>query len=487
MKKILTYTLSFAMLVNVSFAQDEFDVLRYSTIGHYGDARYNAMGGSFGALGANLSALSVNPAGLGVYKSSDISFSPAFHYNYSESNKDGNLVTDGKLNFHFSSLGLAGNFEGNGDWEVLNVAIGYNRLSNYNTSISIKSSTNNSFLDTYTSELNSGNGTPEEDISIDFPFASNLAYQTYLVNPLVLDSLKYDHVFVNSNNMSQLTSYETRGGAGEMYLAFGSNYSNKLYIGGLLGIPTVRYVYDKNYTETADPSDTLTDFQSFSVHDYIKTSGTGINLKLGMIYKVNDWFRVGAAFHTPTFYSLTDEWYTTISSEDKLGEVLTEDSPLGNFNYFVTTPYRFISSAAVVVGMHGVINADYEIVDYATARIKGDQSFGVVDFSSENERIRNNFKLTHNLKIGTEWRIDPFRVRAGYRFEGAPINNSVSGNSNASTYTFGIGIKQDEYYFDMAYSLNARQSEAAIVSEEKDLALVNMKNHYVVMTLGFRL
>ena len=155
MKRVVTYIFAFTVLANVSFAQNEFDVLRYSTLDHHGDARFNAMGGSFGALGANLSALSINPGGLGVYKSSDFSFTPAFHYNYSESNKDRNSVTDGKLNFHVSNIGFAGNFAGSGDWKSVNIAIGYNRLSNYNTSISIKSNTSNSLLDTYVSNLNS--------------------------------------------------------------------------------------------------------------------------------------------------------------------------------------------------------------------------------------------------------------------------------------------------------------------------------------------
>ena len=48
-----------------------FYILRYSNLEYYGDARFNSMGGSFGALGANMSSLSINPGGLGVYKSSD--------------------------------------------------------------------------------------------------------------------------------------------------------------------------------------------------------------------------------------------------------------------------------------------------------------------------------------------------------------------------------------------------------------------------------
>jgi len=244
------------------------------------------MGGSFGALGANMSALSINPAGLGVYKSSDFAFTPAFNYNYTESNKDGFIVNDGKLNFHFSNIGLVGSFDGNNDWENVNFAFGYNRISNFNNAISIKSSTDSSFLNTYTNELNVNGGTLSSDIPNNFPYSSNLAYQNYLVNPLTTDSMQYDNVYSNSKNITQTTTYETRGGTGEMYFAVGGNYSNKLYIGGLLGIPIVRYVYDRNYTETADPTDTLTNFKSFTVHDYVRTSGAGVNFKLGLIYQI---------------------------------------------------------------------------------------------------------------------------------------------------------------------------------------------------------
>ena len=48
-------------------AQTDADLLRYSMLNPVGTARYNAMGGAFGALGANFTALSTNPAGIGFY------------------------------------------------------------------------------------------------------------------------------------------------------------------------------------------------------------------------------------------------------------------------------------------------------------------------------------------------------------------------------------------------------------------------------------
>ena len=96
MKRFSLLLISITMFVSFTKAQNEFDALRYSTLDYYGEARFNAMGGSFGALGANMSALSINPGGLGVYNSSDFSFSTSFHNNYTESNYKGNRITDGK-------------------------------------------------------------------------------------------------------------------------------------------------------------------------------------------------------------------------------------------------------------------------------------------------------------------------------------------------------------------------------------------------------
>jgi hypothetical protein len=490
MKRLLILLVLGLTLISLK-AQNEFDALRYSTLEFYGDARFNAMGGSFGALGANMSAISVNPGGLGVYKSSDFSFTPAFHYNYSESKYDGNIINDGKLNFHFSNVGLVGNFKTSGDWESVSLAMGYNRTSNYNSSITVKGTTDSSALNGYVNELNAGVGTFETDISSFFPFSSNLAYQTYLVNPLLLDSTHYDHVFANSKNITQLTTYETRGGSGEMYFALGGNYSDKLYLGASLGIPTVRYTYDRNYTETSEKSDTLTDFNYYSVHDYVKTTGAGVNFKLGLIYKAVDWFRIGAAFHTPTIYSLRDDYDVTINAERRDGTTYSEKSPYGSFSYFVSTPLRFITSGSVIMGNHGVINVDYEIIDYASARLSNDTydyNTGTTssDFTVENRNIRENFTTAQNIRIGTEWRLDPFRFRAGYRYQGNSISSKFNADNSASIYSVGVGIKEDDYYFDMAYAFKTYNSQTIVIEEQNEFAPTALTDHYITFTLGFR-
>jgi len=61
------------------FAQNQVDALRYSNLMFGGSARYVALGGAFGAVGADFTTLSVNPAGIGLYKTSEMSFSPSMY------------------------------------------------------------------------------------------------------------------------------------------------------------------------------------------------------------------------------------------------------------------------------------------------------------------------------------------------------------------------------------------------------------------------
>lgn len=479
---------TFCLGLNETKAQNEFDVLRYSSQDYYGDARFNSMGGSFGALGANMSSISINPGGIGVYKSSDLSFTPSFNYNFSTSKIDGNTIDDGSLNFHFSNIGLVVNFEGSGNWESSSFALGYNRTNNFNSNVAVKSNTNKSVLSDFTSELNSNGGTFDGDIEFNYPFSSNLPYQTYLVNPIVGDSLQYDHVFKGVNNLDQFSTYETRGGAGELFFAFGGNYNDKLFLGASMGIPTVRYVYEKFYSETVEETDTMSDFKSFRIHDYVKTSGAGFNFKIGAIYKVSDYIRLGLAFHTPTLYAFKDDYNSSIRSEMKDGTVYDFNSPYGTYNYLITTPYRLVNSLAFVIGSKGVVNVDYEYIDYSLGRLRHDKTLeqNGYDFSVENDNVRNNFTSTQNIRVGTEWRIDPFRIRAGYRYYGNPLESGFSQNYSSNTYSVGAGIKSDGYYFDVGYSLRKHSQSVAVIESQDDYASTDFINHNFSFTLGFR-
>jgi hypothetical protein len=70
---LLTIAIFFPFLIQ---AQDLADALRYSNLTIQGTARAGAMGNAFGALGGDFTSASINPAGIGVYRTSEFTITP---------------------------------------------------------------------------------------------------------------------------------------------------------------------------------------------------------------------------------------------------------------------------------------------------------------------------------------------------------------------------------------------------------------------------
>ena len=70
MKKLYIGLMAFTMPLLAS-AQETFDALQMSQTELRGTSRFQSMAGAFGALGGDISTLNQNPAGVGVYRSSD--------------------------------------------------------------------------------------------------------------------------------------------------------------------------------------------------------------------------------------------------------------------------------------------------------------------------------------------------------------------------------------------------------------------------------
>ncbi|MFR8081338.1 MAG: hypothetical protein ACLU6Z_06525 [Odoribacter splanchnicus] len=79
MKKviILSVLLGFTF---ASQAQTFEDAVQFSRTQNWGTARSAGMAGAFGALGGDLSTLSSNPAGIGVFRKSEISITPSLNF-----------------------------------------------------------------------------------------------------------------------------------------------------------------------------------------------------------------------------------------------------------------------------------------------------------------------------------------------------------------------------------------------------------------------
>lgn len=431
-----------------SNAQTDVDALRYSGGSITGTARYSAMAGAFGALGGDFTTLSYNPAGIAIYRSSELTFTPSIYVGSNSSSFLGQTTKENKYNFNIGNFGLIFTNKISKDeispgWKSWNFGIGYNRLNNFHSrSFYEGNNISNSLLDNF---AENANGITPDNLD---PFFESLAYNTYLINP---DPLNYYTGVIPDGQENQRKTTETQGGIGETVFTFGGNYSNKLYFGGTFGFKNLRYVEYSNYEEL-DPDSLIPYFNRLNFQQNITTRGSGFDMKFGMIYRVNDLLRLGIAFETPTWYSMHDEYKNSMISYLDTGaaKFYTSESPDGSYDYDLTTPFKAMGSMAFVFGTHGLISADYEFTDFSEARFNTRGS----SFSDVNNYIRGKYSETHTVRIGTEWLYENISFRGGLSFVTSPLNEIYkieSSDFSKKSFSGGIGFRENNLFIDLGY------------------------------------
>ena len=486
MKKIFALIVPVMLLTDAVTAQNETDAFRYSYINHFGTARFNAMGGAFTALGGDFSSIALNPGALAVYRGSEIVFTPAFDLNSTDASVNGYSMNDSKLNVNISNFSYVGNFNAaSHDIISWDFAFGYTRLANFNNEYSIDiASSSPSLLQSYINDLNAGNGTYEGDIPDLYPFDINLAYQNYLINPLATDTMHYSHEMANATSINKYKNVTTRGGMGETFVGYGANLNDVLYFGATVGFPKIRYIEKSVYQESND--DTTVTVQSFTKNDYLKTTGSGINFKLGVIYRVVDWFRVGLALHSSSYFTMHDSWNSNMDAKFKDNSSYSYSSPAGLYDYNLRTPYRVEAGVGFIIAQNGALSVDYEYVDYTAAKFNpSSNSPDGYSFVEENKNIDLMFKPTHNVRAGFEWKFtEEIRMQLGYRWYDNPY--AFAKNPNQQIYSGGIGYKTDEFYINLGYFYQNQQQQALLHYGSEAVVNKYSTNHNLSISFGVR-
>jgi hypothetical protein len=478
-----------------AFTQTVSDVLRYSYLQPGGTARYLGAGGAFGALGAEFGAISQNPAGLAMFRSNELIVTPSLKFSRSEALLAGTgnaSFEDDKSAFGFDNFGMVFNTTlKNSDWKTFNVAIGLNRQNNYNQSIFYEGQSQGSIMNGFFADAQAAfnNGGNEENLD---PFGSGLAWNTnaiYLQN----DVLDYDFSATPNATLDRSQTLTTYGRMNEMILSFAGNYDEKLMVGATIGVPFVNYRLEGEYNES-DPGGGVDGnaqyFDNLTYTEYLRTEGVGINLKLGVTYKVSQALRIGGAFHTPTALRLTDTYSNTFAytyeDNNGLSSSPVENSPEGTFDYRLRTPWRAMASAAVLIKKYGFLSADVEWVDYGANRYNLNAQVP----STENERIERElnrdiqlaYQQAMNVRLGGELAVQKFRFRAGVNLNGKP----EEGKDGFSTgYSVGAGVRGNSFYLDLGYRRGTGQGSVTPYAGAA-VATTDVVSSDVLMTLGFK-
>jgi hypothetical protein len=483
MKKLLIVSCLW-ILTLPAHPQNASDALRYSRIFYGGTARFQGLGSAMGAVGADFSIASTNPAGLGLYKSFEMTISPSFRIGDTRSDYNGTTSSDNKVNFNLGDFGTVFPINMKKDDHsrgIMNLtfAIGVNRQNDYNNRVYINGLNNSSSMLTQFINTLNDQHVPASQIDNLYPFDIGPAYDANLI---FFDSLQNRFMCDAPNGgVYQKMSITSYGSVNEFVMSFAGNFSDKLYFGATLGIPYIRYFESSTYQEIK--SDTAIHYFRTLIYDQVlQTRGTGVNFKVGLIYRPANWVRIGAAIHTPTFYgNMHDSWSSAMSATfDDPTWNNTQYSPQGDYDYQLTTPFRAIGSVAFIVGPYGLISAEYEYVNYNQARFHDtNDSYGDV-----NQTIQDSYKAPLNLRFGTEWRIWNFRVRGGFGYYGSPYKNGLN-DGKCLQASGGFGYRGRNIFADIAYVWTQTKSDYYLYDPSLvNPASLNSQTYSAVFTFG---
>ncbi|MBS3808156.1 MAG: hypothetical protein KGY60_11680, partial [Bacteroidales bacterium] len=421
---VILFPFSFALSQQVEVES----AIRNSQNIYQGSARFMGMGGAFTALGGDISSISVNPAGVGVYTGMQFVLTPSFQTQdmSSTTTYGGSTFEEDALNYkvNLNNLGLMSsyNLKGSVGWKNINIGLGYNTLHNFDRKVEASHfNPDRSKLHEWVNNANRIDPYPPEP-ETELPAAYEyLAWQTYLINyqdtldtqeywSYVTDEMNYsDTAGTGMLGVNQRKTINNGGNLGEYFIAAGANYNNKLYVGLSIGIQRYKFTYKSTYSESED-NNQIPDFSSMSFIQHEDHSGTGYNFKVGAIYRPVDFVRIGAAFHSPTYFSnLEYGWYNQMTGNYDNGDNLTSQSEESTFSYKLTTPSKLVGGVAFKIANIGMISADYERLDYGNTQLIENQQD--VPFDYENDSIQSTYGVANNLRLGGELKLNSFYVR----------------------------------------------------------------------------
>lgn len=541
MKKIAYIVAAGALLLGLpANAQDIYKVESLAGEDLRGTARFVGMGGAMSSLGADISVMGTNPAGIGMYRSSDIAVSGSV--NVQPNAED--FYNIGKSRASFDQIGFVYAAQmGNSPLRFVNFGFNYHKRRNFKNFIGVDNFRTGGLSQTlemldraYVGEGWPSLGEVNPSISDGWLDLGNdrdrgwttpltcLGYDTQLLLPVYDEAsgelLGYEPCTADSYNYKRVQW----GGIQQYDFNMSFNWKDRVYGGLTFGVYNVDMHSFTDYGEMLiDPSTSLT--HEYYLNNEEALSGNGFDFKFGLIFRPFEYspFRFGIAVHTPTYYTLEQNAYLYMNSPFTNGDqnYTDADVSVGDYEYKIRTPWSFNISMATTVGNFLALDAEYEYRNYASSSI----SYNVYDYDywydaddvkdpALNNEISRFMKPVSTVKVGAEARLSPnLYLRLGYNYVSAPLEDDAYLNlftSSDSYYystntdyvnlgsinrvTCGLGYRGKHFYADVAYQYQAQQGDLytfhvpAEDSEQNRLsaATVDMNRHNVMFTLGYK-
>ena len=545
MKKVICICASrFLLSTFGALAPGEMDAYKFSQYDISGTARYMSMGGAFGALGGDISSMRTNPAGLGIYRSSEVLTTMSLSSVKAKTNWVGTKMDDSKTKFNFDNIAYVGYFPTGNDEGVIgwNVGFAYNREKSFDRQYRMGRGSGGYSLSDYIAAVTNRTGATGNQLNItdsNDPYQSQnwlsvMGYNIYMIDSK--DQSKGGNFFSQFGQYNNKGTWENwpvqtsdlyvreRGSIDKYDFSFATNISNKIFLGAGLAVTDITYRMNSSYDEDfgVATNSTQTKSDHLFMDNYSSVDGTGYGFNLGVIARPSDYLRVGVAYNSPTWYKLTN--YYSAESGTRIHDYFTDKN--GNktdldktthtddkvyTDYKMHSPDRWIFSVAGILGQTALISVDYELTNYKNMRLYNYAGDAMVD---DNSYIKSDFMSSGMLKAGAEIKFTPqFAFRLGGAWQSTSMKDdtknglveiATAGTRTAYTvdyhttyYTAGIGYRfTPNFYTDLACVYRMQKENAYAFSNifdnkgsvvvASDPAELKTNTFKVALTLGYK-
>lgn len=424
-------------------------------------ARSAGMGGAFTSLGADAATMSINPAGMAMYGSGEVSVSPGLRITGRTADYSGpggsitNKRNDTKANVGSFSIVYAG--------ENFALGFGMNRLADFNgrsqaVGYGEKFSIGDMFVEQLYGVPASSIGAPEKDIYqafYNYPpamWGAIMGYQAALLDPVNgSDPQTYTMAnMIQSGTLIYPDWYRrTSGAINEYAISGGYNFKDILYVGATLGIQDIYYNRYDTYSEITSANNQ--GLHSMYYDQNLRMSGAGVNLKVGATVRPVPWLRVGVAYHSPTWINMSEEYdanmtvyYTAPLEGHDFGY---SDTPILRNEYNMRTPSRLLAGVSATIGTVGIISVDYERTWYQHMKYTSD------GYQDVNETIESLYAPSNIVRAGVEFQpVRSLFLRAGYGYSSSVYRGSeFKRYGEYQQFSGGLGYRTRVISVDLAY------------------------------------
>lgn len=443
--------------LGVLFSQENFN----------GTARYNAMGGAFGALGGDISSIYQNPAGGAVFTRSEISGSLSLENTNTDATYYNSTLLNNAMSFRVPQVGFVMVFDSpyaNNNWSKFTFGFNYSMTNDFDNEYRIK-----------------GN--------------NSASYVRYDLHP-------FDDTETPYNISEEQTFTNITEGRSDVYtFTMASAYKNFFYIGSSLNLHDINFTQHTYLSEQNSDDEGNTLFADYS--QYLSEIGSGISLGIGIILKPTRNIRLGAAYQSPVWYpeiievsdaidydrnnsynGFKEQGLLDISSTDIDGlyrNTYSNNPASLTYRYGFNSPEKWTVSAALTLGQHGLISADLYQKNYSLMRFTNSY-----DFTEDNEYIKNNFTKTRGIKTGAELRFNQISLRGGAYLEETPYSTELD-TQYKKGISMGVGFRFKSARFDIAYQHSNYNSSYAIYNEVEPVNSADLEHKIsrISTTLSF--